>query len=143
MNCKNVAMGQGGMENPVIKKLIIASVVALLFLCLGCSTTTNTDVNTVAHDYYTQKRTDDLIFLSGVTRIAVEGSNMTVRLATPNLPLSIIPKDPSIVEPLLHTALAAFGIYQAAGVMSTLAERPQTVEPTVVHPEIVTVPAVE
>ena len=56
------------------------------------------------------------------------------------MPLSIIPKDPSIVEPLLHTALAAFGIYQAAEVMNTLAERPQIVEPSVVHPEIVTVP---
>ena len=84
-----------------------------------------------------------MVFLSGVNRIAIEGSNMTVRLATPNLPLSIMPKDPSIVEPLLHTALAAFGIYQAADVMNTLAARPQVVEPTVVHPEIVTVPQVE
>ena len=121
-----------------MKKLIIASAVAILFLCSGCSTTKSPDLNKVAHDYYTQKRTDELIFLSGVTRIAVEGSNMTVRLATPNLPLSIIPKDPSIVEPLLHTALAAFGIYQAAEVMNTLAARPQVVEPTVVYPEVIT-----
>ena len=120
-----------------MKKLIIASAVAILFLCSGCATKTP-DLNKVAHDYYTQKRTDDLIFLSGVSRIAVEGSNMTVRLATPNLPLSIIPKDPSIVEPLLHTALAAFGIYQAAEVMNTLAARPQVVEPTVVYPEVIT-----
>ena len=126
-----------------MKKLIIASAVAILFLCSGCSTTKSPDLNKVAHDYYTQKRTDDLIFLSGVTRIAVEGSNMTVRLATPNLPLSIIPKDPSIVEPLLHTALAAFGIYQAAEVMNTLAAQPQVVEPTVVYPEVITTTATE
>ena len=103
-----------------MKRLLIASA-AVVLLGSGCSTTKGPDLNKVAHDYYTQKRTDELIFLSGVTRIAVEGSNMTVRLATPNLPLSIIPKDPSIVEPLLHTALAAFGIYQAAEVMNTLA----------------------
>ena len=126
-----------------MKKLIIASVVAILFLCSGCSTTKSPDLNKVAHDYYTQKRTDDLIFLSGVSRISVEGSNMTVRLATPNLPLSIIPKDPSIVEPLLHTALAAFGIYQAAEVMNTLAAQPQVVEPTVVYPEVITTTATE
>ena len=126
-----------------MKKLIIASAVAILFLCSGCSTTKSPDLNKVAHDYYTQKRTDELILLSGVTRIAVEGSNMTVRLATPNLPLSIIPKDPSIVEPLLHTALAAFGIYQAAEVMNTLAAQPQVVEPTVVYPEVITTTATE
>ena len=126
-----------------MKKLIIASAVAILFLCSGCSTTKSPDLNKVAHDYYTQKRTDELIFLSGVIRIAVEGSNMTVRLATPNLPLSIIPKDPSIVEPLLHTALAAFGIYQAAEVMNTLAAQPQVVEPTVVYPEVITTTATE
>ena len=126
-----------------MKKLIIASAVATLFLCSGCSTTKSPDLNKVAHDYYTQKRTDELIFLSGVIRIAVEGSNMTVRLATPNLPLSIIPKDPSIVEPLLHTALAAFGIYQAAEVMNTLAAQPQVVEPTVVYPEVITTTATE
>ena len=126
-----------------MKKMIIASAVAILLLCSGCSTTKSPDLNKVAHDYYTQKRTDDLIFLSGVSRISVEGSNMTVRLATPNLPLSIIPKDPSIVEPLLHTALAAFGIYQAAEVMNTLAAQPQVVEPTVVYPEVITTTATE
>jgi len=125
-----------------MKRLLIA-LAAVLLLGSGCSTTKSPDLNKVAHDYYTQKRTDELVFLSGVNRIAIEGSNMTVRLATPNLPLSIMPKDPSIVEPLLHTALAAFGIYQAADVMNTLAARPQVVEPTVVHPEIVTVPQVE
>jgi len=124
-----------------MKRLILVSAAAILLS--GCSTTKGPDLNKVAHDYYTQKRTDELIFLSGVSRITVDGSNMTVRLSTPNLPLSIIPKDPSIVEPLLHTALAAFGIYQAADVMNTLAARPQVVEPTVVHPEIVTVPQVE
>ena len=125
-----------------MKRLLIA-LAAVLLLGSGCSTTKSPDLNKVAHDYYTQKRTDELVFLSGVNRIAIEGSNMTVRLATPNLPLSIMPKDPSIVEPLIHTALAAFGIYQAADVMNTLAARPQVVEPTVVHPEIVTVPQVE
>ena len=125
-----------------MKRLLIAAA-AILFVGVGCSTTKGPDLNKVAHDYYTQKRTDELIFLCGVTRISVEGSNMTVRLSTPNLPLSIMPKDPGIVEPLLHTALAAFGIYQAAEVMNTLAARPQIVEPTVVLPEIVTVPECE
>ena len=125
-----------------MKRLLIA-LAAVLLLGSGCSTTKSPDLNKVAHDYYTQKRTDELVFLSGVNRIAIEGSNMTVRLATPNLPLSIIPKDPSIVEPLLHTALAAFGIYQAAEVMNTLAAQPQVVEPTVVYPEVITTTATE
>ena len=122
-----------------MKRLLIASA-AVVLLGSGCSTTKGPDLNKVAHDYYSQKRTDELIYLCGVSRISVEGSNMTVRLSTPNLPLSILPKDPSIMEPLLHTALAAFGIYQAGQVMNTLAEQPQVVEPTVVRPEIVTAP---
>jgi len=119
-----------------MKKLLLVS---LLARCAGCSSTKGPDMTKVAERYYDQKRTDELIYLSGVNRIAVEGSNMTVRLSTPNLPLSIIPRDPSVLEPILHTALAGFGIWQAGQAINTLSERPQVVNAQLVRPEVVRV----
>jgi len=119
-------------------KQYIAAILCAVALC-GCGTTKPLDMNQVANKYYAQERAIKSLEMTNVSEFRVTGTNMNITIANELQPLSIMPRDPSVASELIQTAgrtiVAGVGIVTAGQVMNKLAERPTTVQPTVVRPE--------
>ena len=123
-------------------KAMIFSMVMAAALLTGC-TTKGPDTTKVAGMFYGQQRTYESLRLVGANEINIRGSNVALVVSNELQPLSMLPKDPGIVEPLVRGLVSVAGIYTAGEVMKDLAAAPQVIEtkPEIVRPEIVTVPA--
>lgn len=106
----------------------------------GCGTVKEVDANGWAKDYYNQPNTANIASIEGDNvEFSIKGAKRIV-LNTPVPPKSIIPRDPGVLDAiggLMGNALPWVGAMYVGG---KLADRPATVAPQVVHPEIVEVP---
>ena len=117
----------------------------LAVLVGGCASAPDVGPSELARQFYGQERTYKVLEISGVSEVSMKGANITITVSAEMAPLSVIPRDPGIAREVISAVkdvvLMGEGIYTAGEVMKDLAARPATVEPTVVRPEIVTVPA--
>mgnify|MGYP001559466587 CR=1 FL=1 len=115
-------------------------------LCAGCaSTVKKVDVNKGLDSYYNQQRSVDLL--------TVRGTNMTItytgvaeyKVASILPPLNVLPREPGLLDKIVDGVVGlgkwGLGWYFGSQIMHTALEQPRTVNPLVVEPTVVTVPA--
>jgi hypothetical protein len=110
----------------------------------GCASGPKLDLNALAPHFYGQPERVVTYRVTGVTEYILRGENMTIEHAQPKNPLSMIQQSSQATEILqtaTRTALGAFGIYTAGQSIDTLSKQPRTVDPVIVQPQVVTVPA--
>ena len=101
-------------------------------------------MNKVAQAFYNQERSVESLKITGLTSMTITGTNMTLTLKNNLTPLSIIPDDSAttgiIASAIKDTVLTGAGIWAAKSVMTTLAQKPNTISPEIVRPEVIMVP---
>ena len=121
---------------PVVLGFIL---MALGFAFSGCGTITAkpVDANKWAADYYKQDPTFVAFELTGVSKI--EGTNIHMVARSYRPPLTVIPKEPGIVDKICDLGKWITGAYFGAQVLDKAFTQPRTVSPEVVRPEVVVV----
>jgi hypothetical protein len=115
------------------------SLLMLLMVCalsLGCSTQKQPDLSRAPEYYFQQQRMGDLLRVSNLDRLILEGTNMEIAISTQLSPLSMIPREPSIQEILARevprSLVTGLGIVTMGQVMNTMSKQPRTVDPVIV-----------
>jgi len=127
------------------RHLILVGVLAGL-LCSGCaSTVKKVDVNRGLESYYGQPRTADLVTMRG-SNMTFSATGMTeLRVSSILPPLNVIPREPGLLEKIVDGVASVgkwgLGWYYGAQIAEKAFEQPRTVDPVVVKPEVITVPA--
>jgi len=117
-------------------------------VCGGCAAPVKkVDVNKGLDAFYTQPRTVDLLTLRG-TNMTVTYTGVTeYRVASVLPPLNAIPREPGLLEKCVDVIVGlgkwGLGWYFGAQIADKAFEQPRTVDPVVVQPEVVTVPAAQ
>jgi hypothetical protein len=126
-----------------MKMILVVGMVVVLGT--GCRSVKPVDVNRGLSDYYNQPRTVDLVCLKG-TNMTISMSGVSeLRVASILPPLNAIPREPGITEKVIDGVVGlgkwGLGWYYGSQMMATALEQPRTVDPLVVEPTVVTVPA--
>ena len=129
-----------------MKRLLGLMGVVAGLLCSGCaSTVKKVDVNRGLESYYGQPRTADLVTMRG-SNMTFSATGMTeLRVSSILPPLNVIPREPGLLEKIVDGAAGlgkwGLGWYFGAQIAEKAFEQPRTVDPVVVKPEVITVPA--
>jgi hypothetical protein len=122
----------------------ILAVMAGMAIVAGCASAPSIDPNKLAEQFYGQERHYKVLQLSGVTEVSMKGANIQLAVEAEMTPLSVMPKDPSTAQAVIgaveRAAMVGLGIVTAGNVMEKMADRPATVSPEIVRPEVIMVP---
>ena len=127
-----------------MKRILV--VVGLVAVCSGCaSMVKEVDVNKGLAAFYAQPRTVELLKLRG-TNMTVSYTGVTeYKVASILPPLNAIPREPGLLEKIIDGVVGSgkwgLGGYYGSQIMTSALQQPRTVDPVVVQPEVVTVPA--